>query len=293
MVSLNQSRRPYTSITFDVDMVDYLNESSHFDEIKNFFEPIKEVLEEFPRVRTTWFIRIDRQIEVQYGKPDFVFQEYPEVIKWLTDNGHEIGWHHHAYKQEEGLWTQETNPNKVKDQLIHYGNLASKLGITSARMGWSWHTNETMNTLDYLGFKVDSSAVPRPKYPWEKAGHDWSKSSSQPYKPSCHNYQIRGHPSLEILEIPISVTKISAPSDDRPMQRYMNIAYKPHIFSEAFQHYQDKDCLVTITHPYELMQNKVSHDLLAFDMEALSSNLRTLEAKKVEFVTIKELSTHY
>ena len=84
MVSLNQSRRPYTSITFDVDMVDYLNESSHFDEIKNFFGPIKEVLEEFPRVRTTWFIRIDRQIEVQYGKPDFVFQEYPEVIKWLT-----------------------------------------------------------------------------------------------------------------------------------------------------------------------------------------------------------------
>ena len=60
------------AITFDVDMVNYIECQSEFNEMENCFPVIREVLQDFPQVRTTWFIRIDSQIETLFGRADYI-----------------------------------------------------------------------------------------------------------------------------------------------------------------------------------------------------------------------------
>ena len=90
------------AITFDVDMVDYIDSSnSILDEMDICFPSIKNTIEKFESVKTTWFIRIDSQIEQIHRDSRYIFHKHADKINWLLNNGHEIGWHHHAYKKNK------------------------------------------------------------------------------------------------------------------------------------------------------------------------------------------------
>ncbi|MDA7774254.1 hypothetical protein N8993_08730 [Pseudomonadales bacterium] len=287
-------KRQRIAITFDVDMVDYVGRGRSFDEMDDCFPIIQKILDKFPHVRTTWFIRIDAQMAAMFGRPDFLFFKHADKIEWLRARGHQIGWHHHAYKRKGDLWVQETTPEIVFPDIQKFGHIARKLDIFVARMGWGWQTNESMQILDKLGFRVDSSCIPRPNYPWETVVKDWSLASPTPYKPSKENYQIAQEPSLGLLEIPISTTHISAPNDTVSMVRYINLAYKESVFGKAFTRLLDQDLIVTITHPYEIVRNgRALHPLLSFSAEALEQNLKLLVANNLEFVTLGDVESNF
>lgn len=279
-------------LTFDVDYTDYYS-GNEYDEMSLVFPLIQKVLLEFPQIKTTWFIRIDSQIEALFGQADHLFVKHKKEIQWLKENGHEIGWHHHSYKRTGIHWQQETEENIIEHQLLSYGKIAKQYDLSSTRMGWGFHTNKTMQRLSDLGFKTDSSAIPRPNYKWETTKKDWSITPQHPYFPSVNDYRRSDLKSLPILEVPISTVQLSAEGDtEATMMRYVNPAYYYEKFSEAVGRLTT-DCLIAITHPYELVKTGTSSSLISFKLDEFKRNLIYLMEKGCSFITIDAYSNQF
>lgn len=276
-------------ITFDVDLVDYLSDAS-YSEMEAAFPSICEVLSEFPQIRTTWFFRIDHQIEKVFGDAEYIFSEFQDELKWLSQNGHDIGWHHHAYILSDSRWIPESNEEAVLAQLKKYAPLARKHGLEIARMGWGTQSVAITNFLEESGFTVDSSAIPRPVYPWDKGLKDWENAPTEPFYPAPGTYKLNGQ-RRGLLQVPISTVILPLEGDTIPdVIRYINPAYKSSIFKLAIQSYKGS-VLTTISHPYEIMpSNLATKSPLAFSLETFKENIRHLTLlSDVNFVTIPEL----
>lgn len=282
-----QVRKIY--LTVDVDNTDYFS-NSRVDELELFFNKLKNVLTIFPGIKSTWFLRIDDHTMEFFGKPDYVFEKHKDKIDWLLTNGHQIGWHHHAYKFENNKWIQELDNAQIQSAIKRNGEIALEYGLKICRMGWSYHTNETMKLVDEMGFIIDSSAVPRPLYSWELSKKNWNITPQHPYHPSLNDYRIEGNPHLKILEVPISTTKLSSSTDtEKDVMRYINPAYHSNKFEEAVENYKHQN-LVLIFHPYELVSNpERTNSLLSFDSNVFESNLKYLINKEYEFNVLNDL----
>jgi hypothetical protein len=180
----------------------------------------------------------------------------------------------------------------VAAELERYAPLAQSHGLTAVRMGWGFHTNQTLATLARLRFATDSSAIPRPRYTWEVATRDWASTPAVPFHPSAGDYRIPGAPALDILEVPISTAPVAAPYDEGPVVRYINPAYRPALLAPVLWGWPSRHRhLVTVTHPYELVPAGEPHGLLAFEPAAFERNLRELErAADVAGVAVRYLT---
>src|SRR5687768_15570495 len=98
-----------TAITFDLDLTDYLSGAAVADELEACWPVFLNFCNSIPQLKTTWFIRIDAQLEQLYGAADCIFETHAEKINWLRQNGHELGWHFHSYRNMNGKWVQNTN----------------------------------------------------------------------------------------------------------------------------------------------------------------------------------------
>lgn len=276
-------------LTIDVDFTDYVS-GDGLDELEITFEDMKSVLLKYPEMKTTWFIRIDNHIRDVYGKPDHIFIKHAQKIKWLKNNGHSIGWHHHAYKLESGKWQQELNESLIINDLKINAEIALNYGMSICRMGWGYHTNKTMEIVNDMGFKIDSSAIPRPSYKWDLSKKDWSTSPQQPYHPSRTDYRVPGKSNLSILEVPISTVELSLPSDtEQNVLRYINPLYRTHKFKEAMINYACKNT-VLIFHPYEIIEKRSKQNsLLSFDINTLKDNIEFILNKGYKSSTLESL----
>ena len=208
----------------------------------------------------------------------------------VARRGHQIGWHHHAYKRIGDSWVQEVDSEVVCSDIRRFGEVARNLDISAARMGWGWHNDKSIKILDELGFVLDSSCIPRPNYPWEDSVKDWSLASDSPYRPSRADYQMSTTPCLGLLEIPITTAYIAAPTDTLRMLRYVNLAYNHDVFRSAITKLANKDLIVTVTHPYEILADRdTTHPLLSFSADEFEKNLRLLSDKETEFVTLADV----
>jgi hypothetical protein len=262
-------------VTFDIDYVDYQRDEQ-LDELELVFPLLKAFLETNSYIKTTWFIRIDGQIEQLYGAADYIYTKHFDKIQWLQDRGHLIGWHHHSYrKSKKGDWLQNTDEDLVAIELEKFGIMARQKGMKICRMGWGFHSNKTMQIVDKLGFILDSSAIPRPNYKWESSVKDWEGTKLDWYYPSKLDYRIAGKEHYSILEIPMTTTILSTPTDtEENVVRYINPAYHQSFFRMALNNVSDLDNLITITHPYELISNDVEHSLLSFDFQVFENNIK-------------------
>lgn len=277
------------AVTLDIDM-DY-DVGQHFDEMEATFIPIQQCLQEFPEIKTTWFIRIDSQMEEFYGSPTYVFEKHADKIAWLRSNGHEIGWHHHAYKYDGARWVQEVDEDVICGQLKRYGRIALDAGIKVARMGWGFQTNKTLSVLNEMGFWVDSTAIPRPQYLWNSLICDWSVSPQSPYHPSVHDYRVSGEPHIAILEIPMTTTVITKPTDtEEDVVRYVELAYDNRTFEKAFASVSEMDQSVLILHPYKMLKSISQDTVQECDVSHFRSNLRTLTCYGKRFATISDIA---
>lgn len=279
-----------TAVTFDVDFTDYTSaDGAMLDEMDASFGAIKAELQRWPTLRTTWFVRLDAHIGERYGRRDYILAKHASSFDWLRSRGHEISWHHHAFIHGDGAWRPSGDPADVSAQLRASNDLAREHGLLSTRMGWGFHTNETMRTLEELGWTVDSSALPRPAYPWDSLDRDWSITPRRPYRPSVSDYRVPGTPARALLEVPMTTVPLSAPGDSQPdVMRYINPAYRPAVFADAVERVEAGEDPVLICHPYELVASDSSHPLLAFDIAAFRANVEHLVARGDSFATISE-----
>jgi hypothetical protein len=283
------------AVTFDVDVTDYIGTSLFLEEVSEAFPQVRDLLAATPQIRTTWFVRLDRHLETVAGAANCLFVRHQSEFDWLRAGGHELGWHHHGYRRDGARWVQDTDAHRIAQDIAYYGAMARSMGLLCARMGWGFHSDATMHAVADLGFAVDSSAIPRPRYPWEASVKDWEGTPLLPYHPSRCDYRTPGSgPSaLGILEVPMTVTAVAAPGDSETVLRYLNLAYRPDIFATAFRQCQDLPLVVTVTHPYELLLERLgrSHALIAGNLTALRENLHFLASQTgVEFVTLSMLS---
>lgn len=279
-------------LTFDVDFMDYLDGST-VNEFKLAFPSITDILSKFREIKSTWFVRIDSQIECMFNSPEYFFENYRAEIESLISNGHEIGWHHHATELKDGVWTQKTDVRSVCEDLVHYGKIALKHGIRTCRMGAGFHTNETIKTVDELGFEIDSSAIPRPKYRWETTIKDWSTTGQNPYHPSLNDYRTSGELHLNLLELPLTTTLVSAGYDKEEIIRYVNPTYMKDIFRNAVNVISGHEFLVLICHPYEIISKRRPNGLLSFNHETFCDNLKFLLDKSDNFDTISDVNIFF
>ncbi len=275
-------------ITFDLDFEDYIS-GVHVDEMDLFFPIIKQYLISEKNLKFTWFIRIDRQIEKLFGNPLYYFEKHYSKFKWLTDNGHAIGWHHHAYKQNNNKWQQETDSYKILTDLNEYGSIAKNIGMNICRMGWGYHTNDTMQQIISLGFKIDSSAISRPQYKWDSSVKDWEGTSNEWYYPSKEDYRIAGCDSCSILEVPITTTVIPFETDTQSdVIRYLNLAFEHEIFKIGFAKVNQLDRIVTVTHPYELLMrpDMSIRNIISFNFNSFTKNVSLIKDAGFSFDTL-------
>jgi len=226
---------------------------------------LDEIAAERPDFRSTIFVRADDHIEALFGRPDHIFVRYADALAALREQGHEIGWHPHCYRQAGGRWVQNTDESSILTELAKILPLARDLGLRIFRMGWGFQTNRIMRFLSDSGFSIDASAIPRPMYAWEQTTRDWRGTPLHPYHPSGHDYRVEGPDTLRILEVPVSVVPIASPDDTEPgVKRYLNLAYRPSVFAAALGSWlPDHDHVVTTSHPSELLPPTAPHGLLA------------------------------
>lgn len=276
------------AITIDIDMALY-DTGRFFDEMGVIFPEVRRCLEDLPGIRTTWFLRIDRQIEVLYGSPLYVFEKHAQAVDWLRGNAHEIGWHHHAYAKDGPRWRQETGEAAVCGDIGRYGRIALDAGLRLARMGWGFHTNKTMKAVHELGFPIDSSAIPRPRYRWSPNACDWADTPRHPYRPSVKDYRVAGDPHLELWEVPMTTVALPLATDTEPgVVRYIELGYDNVLFKRALAAAGPASTAVLIFHPYKLVKTSGGGGSASFDSGLLRTNLEAATGCGARFITLSE-----
>lgn len=224
----------------------------------------------------TWFIRADELIERQFGDRCAIFARFAELVRSAASNGHEIGWLPQVYA---GTSEQPGAINYDDLSATHVALERVGVAVRSVRMGNCFHDDRTMALLAALGIANDSSAVPgRTKVDlgWRM---DWSSTPMAPYRPSATDYRIPGDPSLDLIEVPLTVRPLKAPYDAAPLLRYVNPCMHHEFFGQNLREVVDTaGYLLCIFHPDEAVapRHGRGHPLVAYSRQELERNIRHL-----------------
>lgn len=279
----------------------------------------------------TWFLRVDDQVRLHHGTFSWFVTSQTALLTALTDSGDELAWHPHFWRRDcvGGPWYQEIENTAWNLQMLRdcHAELASgPLGAPACvRMGWSYHTNDTMAELDRLGVAVDLSALPgfrtfdARKVRSENL-YDWFETPRAPYYPSVADYRRparNGEPAFRLLEVPSFMASSPAWSlvagaqlarKTRAPRRLLdavrrptyciNVTAQPRYFApllSALRHAirRGSGPLVFETHFHadEVIANTSGLYTLAAVRENIAGLLRTCEAAgaRVEFVQARHL----
>jgi hypothetical protein len=267
------------ALTFDLDLTDHVTGEPALEELTDAVPALLAALDQ-RRWPATWFIRLDAQVRALYGDAEFLFRRHGALIDRLLARGDEIGWHPHACRKSGGACEPHDQMAAVKAELELHVAMARARNLHAVRMGWGVHNNDTMRFVAASGFSIDSSAIPRPAYGWDPASRDWTLTPSTPYRPSSADYRIPGEPRLAVVEVPMSVAHIAAPTDTQRVMRCVNPAFRPEALAAPLRSwFAEHEVLVTVTHPYEVLPRRQTHALLAGSIEAFARNLDAIAAQ--------------
>jgi hypothetical protein len=282
----------------------------------------------------TWLLRADEQIRELHGSYAYVARTYAGFLRDLERSGDELGWHPHFWRRrtETDAWCQEIGDTTWQVEMLRraHRDLSTALSgpVRSVRMGWDYHNNHTIATLESLGITVDFSAIPgfrtfigKPEQGKENL-FDWHSSPRAPYRPSRADYRRPAEgdeASLQLLEVPnfVSTSAIWGLVSGLQLARktreprllwqalrrptyWINVTALPRFFAplvaelrKTLRTGQGRGHLVIATyfHPDELLPNRSG----LYDLQSVRRNIESLvqacaEAEvRVKFVTAGEL----
>lgn len=224
----------------------------------------------------TLFVRSDEQINEIYDDYAFEYRGFFNLWHELKRDGDEIGWHPHLWRwtDEYKTWYQEIEDERWIERCLMggYKAIPEEFKPLSVRMGWDFHNNFTMQTLDNLGIKCDLSALPGLRSEGAEVHqvivdkYNWISSPKKPYKPCKTNYQVacNNMRALRITEIPLTTGNIALwlfilkTLLGRSRRRFYELnptkhpVYTRNIIKKAFK----TGYLVMYSHPDELLPEK-------------------------------------
>ncbi|MFH0804176.1 MAG: hypothetical protein V1896_01065 [Candidatus Zambryskibacteria bacterium] len=283
----------YLTLTVDLDpdnfdasifgKVDKMSWKGIDEGLPPFLEKIENLKDSFgSKPLITWFVRADKELFDVYGDYNYLLGRYSDFLNRRLKAGDEIGWHPHE--------------NKMKDLIsAHEALKPIDKNFVSVRVGNSFHNNDFMHAFSKWGFKVDSTALPGRIRSDKERILDWRETPEKPYFPSASDYRLSGGDSSEILEVPFSMIETQSSEDQKPIKRYLNLSYEHNLIQNSLRSLiAEKQLLVSIVHPSELLDKQPKHSIIAFGTDIATKNLAFIlkEAetydKKIKFTTMKE-----
>lgn len=166
--------------------------------------------------RFTWLVRADEQVRELHGSYAWCLEAHRELFDGLVRSGDALGWHPHFWRRASATapWRQDVDDRAWQVQMLHEAHLALlKAGLTpaSVRMGWTYHTSETFNTLDALGVKLEFSPFPGlrsyRKTPRANTDNqfDWFTTPTESFFASRRDCRVparAGEPACRMLTLP-------------------------------------------------------------------------------------------
>ena len=245
-------------------------------------EHVRNLPEILGNIPITWFVRADGQLESVLGSATYLLEKYETFWTSVCRAGHELAWHPHLYRQSkpEDEATLITDRNEAREELERlWSTVCPLLPATSFRHGEGWHTAETYATVERLGFRCDSTAIPGRK---GAAGHplNWESAPNHPYFPRTTDLCTPGL-GRSLLELPMNTWMVKAPHDTAPRLRYINPAVHSKIFANALRNWENTHNFsastlhiwVMIFHPDDVLPTQGEDGLYSRSTSELSANL--------------------
>lgn len=234
----------------------------------------------------TWFVRADGQLRRWFGGSAYLLHAYGDLWDRVVRQGSELAWHPHLYKAEPR--TGETvlidDACEACDELCGiWGELGeASFAPVSFRNGEAWQSKEILATIEALGIRNDSSAVPGRR---GGNGHpmDWMGTPTTPYFPDREDIRRPG-PFRPILEMPMSTWTLRAPWDSEAVTRYINPAVHEVLFVDALERLRRAQTgepgglrvWVLVMHPEEVAPATQRDGLISHSVDAVLANVRRL-----------------
>jgi hypothetical protein len=248
----------------------------------------------------TWFVRSDDRVAAAHdGHTGWLVEHLKPLLTARQSAGDCIGWHPHIEAQDDRGWRNAAStaamPGILKRGAAAFQAQGFKPECT--RMGGNAGSHDILSTLEELGVRVDSSAMPGRARQDEIFGFDWMTTPAKPYRPSRSDYRRPGDPAFLMTEVPLTMLPIKAPYDCAPVTRYVDLSFRNEFLAPALKTViATAECLVTIMHPAALFPSPTPHGLLAHSFDVFERNLASLfdQAHKlgrtIRFATLDTVS---
>jgi hypothetical protein len=206
------SKRPVTTIPvlmcidvepdkFKIDM----NANEDWKGFEQSFEFFQGLRSRFQRatgrpVHYCWFLRMDPQIELGYGRADWVIRRYSSLIDQIIDAGDAIGLHVHAWQRHEKTqtWVLELGDQSWIDHCLRVGFESFRMSLNQQcryfRFGDLYTNDATLALVEKLGAQVDLTLEPgqqseRISESLTPVSFDTSGMPRTPYRPARNNFR--------------------------------------------------------------------------------------------------------
>ncbi len=248
----------------------------------------------------TFFIRADDQVKYQFDRSNYLFDFYRDFWMKASQVGDEIGWHPHLYRLRGSLWTPQIDAPGIERQIKGcYVELPmDTFFITSSRIGEGRMTNYAMNTLDKVGLKTDSTAMPGRVRNDSDRSFDWSKTPVHPYNPSRFGYGSLGMPggSLNLLEIPFTMVETLTSYDKAPLRRYLDLTFNPDVLKPGLKNaIKQSRFIVAVIHPSFIVGGGDGNELILPGIDTVKRNIANILAEAADagrepkFVRVRDI----
>ena len=278
-------------LTFDLDNDFFEKSFSQKSTLNNKWDGFRigvpkifEIINKFEKkyntkIKSTWFVRIDKDIENEFGDACYFLKKFIEIHE--TDNV-EIGWHPHIYKKNSKT-KFENNDKFIIDEMDYIYNkiVGIRSNIKSFRMGGMYMSNKILNFLQEKSFKIDSSSFPGRCREDDIFSFDWINSIDKPYYPSKKNIKISSqniNDNFRLLEIPLSTIKVKANYDKIYFDRYLDLSFHNKLISKKIEKYiSENDYITIIYHPCCILDGiYAKHELINFGSSNFKNNLKII-----------------
>lgn len=171
-------------------------------------------------VRFNWCLRLDPQIEIAYGKADWVFDRYGAEITRMQDAGDGIGLHVHTWRPVRRFFRDTWLADfKNADWIVHCLTLGletfrDRMGVAPATMsfGDNFLHECALPIMQAYGLRGDYSMIPRggTRNALGKGERsvgripDYSDTPHHPFKPSVADFRVPGPTNYNFWEVPVS-----------------------------------------------------------------------------------------
>jgi hypothetical protein len=268
------------TIDTDPDALNTINPDRHtltWDGLHFAIEKFHDVLPDIP---LTWYVRADGQLEQAYGSASYLLDEHADFWRKAIQRGDELGWHPHLYTLDKQVPQLITDSGQAAAEISRLWSLIQTVDfdLPTFRMGEAWHTPQTLNLVERLGFTVDSSAIPGRDDSASGHPRNWSETPNQPYYPAQEDVRKMGALRL-LLEVPMNSWYFKASYDTAPKLRYMNPSIHSDLWRQALDGWDEnlvKNNLLIwnlILHPVEAMPHDKPDLLYANSLDVMRDNL--------------------